>query len=469
MEAHDFNGEHQPDLKLLVKRYEGMLLEGGVSFMEADSFLMLIDYYEEVNNNKLALNTLVHGLEQHPYSTSLYIRKAQLLCEEEFYVEALMALDTAIVYSPSELDIYLTKADIFLRMLEYNKAIDTLSISKSYASGVDLADIFILESTVHETKKDYPSAIKCLKRALKADAENEIALNHLWGIYDLSFEYSKSVDFHTKFLNDHPYSYWAWFNLGLSYTNIGMLEKAVEAFDYAIVINERFEPAYHYYIDTLIGLEAYDDALRYLDEYLNLFEADAQVWFQVGQCHEFKQSYKDAIFYYSKALSTNNLNGRVYHSIGNCYMMENIWDLAKEAYVHAYKVNNFNEEYCLSLADTYDVLEDSEKAHEFYHKAIAIAPKDLNVWIHYIEFLMDEQNYSIALETLEEAQAQINDVILDYAVAAVLLESGQRQEGFVQLGKALAEDYEAHKHFYQIAPSLKDDQAIRSLIMHYQS
>ena len=41
--------------------------------------------------------------------------------------------------------------------------------------------------------------------------------------------------------------------------------------------------------------------------------------------------------------------------------------------------------------------------------------------------------------------------ILNYAVAAVLLESGQRQEGFVQLGKALAEDFDAHKHFYQIA------------------
>lgn len=468
MEAHDFNGEHQPDLKLLVKRYEGMLQQGGVTFMEADSFLMLIDYYEEVNNNKLALNTLVYALEQHPYSTSLYIRKAQLLCEEEYYLEALRALDVAIVYSPSEIDIYLTKADIYLRRLDYSKALDVLLSAKTYASGVDLADILILESTVHETKKDYKAALKCLKYALKQDPGNEIALNRLWGVYDINFEYSESIEFHTKFIDQHPYSYWAWFNLGLSYINVGMLEKAVEAFDYTIVINERFEPAYHYYVDALIGLESFDEALRYLDEYMELFEPDAQIWFQIGQCHEFKQSFKDAIFYYSKALNTNNLNGRVYHSIGNCYMMENIWDLAKEAYTQAYQVNNFNEEFCLSLADTYDVLENSEKAHEYYHKAIAIAPKDLNIWIHYVEFLMDEENYAIALEILEEAQAQISDVILDYAVAAVLLESGQRQEGFVQLGKALAADFEAHKHFYQIAPSLKEDQAIRSLILHYR-
>jgi tetratricopeptide (TPR) repeat protein len=468
MEAHDFNGEHQPDLKLLVKRYEGMLQDGGISFLEADSFLMLIDYYEEVDNNKLALNTLVHALEQHPFSTSLYVRKAQLLCEEAYYQQALKALDLAIVYSPSELDIYLTKADIFLRTLEYNKALDILSLAKDFARGVDLADIYILESTIYETKKEYTKAIKSLKLALKHDPNSDIALNRIWCVFDLSFEYSKSIDYHCKFIDKYPYSYWAWFNLGMSYSNVGMLEKAAEAFDYAIVINENFEPAYHYYIDVLIGLESFDLALRYLDEYTQIFEADAQIWYQKGQCYEFKQQFKNAISFYAKALETDNINGRVYHSIGNCYMMQHIWDLAKEAYLQAYQVNNFNEDYCLSLADTYDVLEDSDKAHEFYHKAIAIAPKDLNIWIHYVEFLMDEENYSLALEILEEAQAHISDVILDYAVAAVLLESGQRQEGFVLLGKALTVDYEAHKHFYQIAPTLKEDSAIQSLILHYQ-
>ena len=81
MEAHEFNGDHQRDLKLLVKRYEGMLLSGGVSFLEADSFLMLSDYYEDESNFNLALDVMSHAIEQHPFSTSLFIRKAQLLSE----------------------------------------------------------------------------------------------------------------------------------------------------------------------------------------------------------------------------------------------------------------------------------------------------------------------------------------------------------------------------------------------------
>ena len=107
----------------------------------------------------------------------------------------------------------------------------------------------------------------------------------------------------------------------------------------------------------------------------------------------------------------------------------------------------------MSLAEVYDVLENSEKAHEFYHKALALAPKDVNIWVHYIEFLIDEESYSIAFEMLDEARKFNDDVILDYAYAAVLLESGQRQEGFVVLGQALIENYEMHEQFFLIAPN----------------
>ncbi len=469
MEAHDFNGEHQPDLKLLVKRYEGMLHEGGISFLEADSFLMLTDYYEEQNNFDQALDVLIHAIRQHPFSPSLFIRKAQLLTEQEKYDLAFNALESALIFSPSELDIYLTKADIYLRMFEQNKAMDVLNIAKNYARGVDLADIYVLESTISETSKDYHSAIKSLKKSLRLDPNNEIAISRLWGVYDLSGDYANAITFHIKFINSNPYSFWAWFNLGLAYLNVGMIEKAADAFDYSIVINERFEPAYHYYIDTLIGLEEYDQALRYLNEYQDFFKPDAQIWFHLGQCYEYKSEFKKAISYYTKALDLNNLSGRVYHCIGNCYMMQNIWDLAKEAYLQAYAVNKYNEEFCLSLADTYDVLDDKDKAHSFYHKAIAIAPKEVEIWIHYIEFLMDDQSYSIALEMLQEAKEQIDDIVLDYAKAAVLLESGKRHEGFIVLGKALTDNFEAHNNLFQIAPTLKEDLSISAFIEHYKN
>ncbi|BDS14402.1 tetratricopeptide repeat protein [Aureispira anguillae] len=468
MEAHDYDGEHQPDLKLLVQRYEEMLREGGISFLEIDSFLMLADYYEESSQFKQALGVLSQAMKQHPFSASLYIRKAQIFTEQEQYEFAFEALESAIIYEPSDLDIYLTKADIYMRMFDQKNAIKVIQIAKKYANPEEVADLYILESTIYETKKDYINALKYLKKALWRDPKNDIALSRISGLYDLTKSYSESISFHLKLINKQPYSYWAWYNLGLAYMQIGSLKEAAEAFDYAIVINEQFEPAYHYYIDCYIGLEEYDLALRYLGEYQDFFESDAEIWYRFGQCYEYKHQYAVARKNYSKALEYNSLNGLVYYNIGNCYVEENEWHLAEKAFLQAYSVNRFNAEFCLSLADTYDALENSDKAHEFYHKALAIEPKEVGIWIHYIEFLIDEESYAVASEMLDEAREYVDSVLLDYAQAAVLIESGQRQEGFIVLGRALLDNYTIHTYIYQIAPRLKQDPNLASFILSYK-
>jgi len=467
MEAHDYDGDHQPDLKLLVQRYEEMLREGGISFLEVDSFLMLSNYYEEKNNFDLALDALGHAMEQHPFSAALYIRKGQILSEQERYSEAFSALEMAIIYEPSDLDIYLTKTDIHMRMFEQDKALDALQIAKDYASKEELADLYILESTIYETKKDYHSSINYLKKALQKDPSNDIALSRLWVVFDLTNEYTDAITYHINFINENPYSYWAWYNLGLAYLNIGLYEKAAEAFDYSIVINERFEPAYHSYADSLIILGEYDLAMRYLNEYQDFFEPDAELWYRLGQCYEFKKEYKTARLHYSKALNFNTLGGRVYYNIGTCYADEESWILAEKSFLQAYATDRFNEEFCLALGDTYDALENSDKAHEFYHKALALAPKEVNIWIHYIEFLLDEENYSVAIEMLQEAREYVDDLILDYAEAAVLLEAGQRQQGFVVLGQALIENYGMHIHMFDISPKLEEDANVKAFILQY--
>lgn len=468
MEAFDEDKEHEFDLKLLVQQYEEMLRKDTVSFLELDRFLMLSEYYEQEEQLVLALGVIVHAMKQHPYSASLLVRKAQLLCEQQQYEVALELLETATLYEPSDLDIYLTKADVYMRMLQPDKALKAIRGARSYVSEEELPDIFLLESTIYETLKDYTNALKYLKRALKKDPSNDIALSRIWNIYDATRDYADAVAFHIDFINENPYSHWAWYNLGVAYVYVGSLEKAAEAFDYAIVINDQFEIAYHYYIDCLIELEDLDLALRYLNEYLEIFEPDAEILYRFGQCYELREEYSKAREYHVQALQISNLGGRVYYSIGNCYMEEDIWDLAEKAFMQAYEVDNFNEVFCLALADAYDVLDNSEKAHEFYHKALAIAPKDANIWVHYIEFLIDEESYVVAFEMLDEARKLIEDVILDYAYAAVLLESGQRQEGFVVLGQALMDNFELHNQFFQIAPNLEDDETIVAFIMNYK-
>lgn len=468
MEAHDYNGEHQPDLKFLVQQYEAMLQDGGISFLEIDSFLRLTDYYEEDNRFNLAFEVLTYAIQQHPFSASLYIRKAQILCEQESYQQAFEALDQAIIYEPSDLDIYLTKADIYMRLFKQDKAIKVIDQALQYANAEDFADLYILKSTIYETKNDYTNALLYLKKALFKDPNNEIALSRLWGIYDANKDYADAINFHLKFIDRAPYSYWAWYNLGLAYMYMGLVEKASEAFDYAIVINEQFEPAYLCYIDCLIVLNDLKTAKRYLGEYLNIFEVDAEIWYRMGQCFEQQSNYAKAIHYYTKALEFSTLDGLIFHRIGNCYIEEEKWHLAEQAFLQAYDANKQNANFCLSLADTYDALEIPDKAYQFYHKALVINPEDIDIWIHYIEFLIDEEAHDTALEVLEEAKKYVEDVLIDYALAAVLLDAGKRQEGFLVLGQALLDHYDLHQHIFHIAPQLEKDAELATFILRYK-
>lgn len=468
MDAYDSNGQASPELRLLLEQYETKAERGEVPYWEQESFLMLIDYYDDKMEIDKALELTYAATEQHQYSAVLQIRKAQLLIEKDRFDSAAQALEKATLFEPSNIEIYLTKCDLYMRQNNPDQALEVLSEARYLADGEDLADLYILKATIHEIQNEYQPSIHYLKKALKIDPKNTLALNRLWIAQDMEGNHKDAIEFHLDFVNEHPYSYWAWYNLGLAYNAVGLLEKATEAFDYAIVINDQFEPAYHDYIVNLLKLEEYEVALRYLSEYQTFFEPDAEIWYRLGLCYESLQKYSEARDFYYKALEINSLNGEVYYHIGNCLVEEDQLAKAIEAYLQAYEADKKNATFCLTLADTYDADGNSEAAHEYYQTALKLAPKELEVWTHYLEFLIDEELYEIALQILEMAKEFTNDALLQCVHAAILLESGNRKEGFVLLGEILAEDEEAVEQLFEIAPDLEEDEEVQQFIRDYK-
>ena len=90
--------EEQEDIKLLVSRYEEMLTNEGIGFFEKKQFTQLINYYEARDKTKQALYVIENALEQHPFSATFYIRKAQFLIDANKEPEALDLLEQAEIY-----------------------------------------------------------------------------------------------------------------------------------------------------------------------------------------------------------------------------------------------------------------------------------------------------------------------------------------------------------------------------------
>src|ERR1700746_1276147 len=100
--------------------------------------------------------------------------------------------------------------------------------------------------------------------------ENEVALYELAFCYELNGQSEESVKYYTDFVDKHPYTSTAWFNLGVPYNRMGMYEKAIDAYDYSIAIQDDFASAYFNKANSLANLNRLDEAIEVYKETLKV-------------------------------------------------------------------------------------------------------------------------------------------------------------------------------------------------------
>ena len=71
--------EDRESLKELLQQYRNLKLGRQHQFLEEESFLRIIDYFDEKDNVKEALEAVEIGLSQFPFASALMIKKADLL------------------------------------------------------------------------------------------------------------------------------------------------------------------------------------------------------------------------------------------------------------------------------------------------------------------------------------------------------------------------------------------------------
>jgi tetratricopeptide (TPR) repeat protein len=466
---YDYNDNPEGlNVKDLVLQYEGMLAKGSSIFLDSDAFQDLIDYYEDQYEYPKALQAIEHAVVNYPFSAVFHIRKAQLLLEEDRIDDANAALHIAKLYEPTNVDVFLTEAEILHQSEDYKAALKMLESAMLYADGNDLEDIYLLEASIFESQEDYESSFKSLVKVLEQNPSNEMAYSRLWMCMELTESYEEGVEVSLKIIDRAPYSYWAWYNLGHAYMQLGLYEKAFEAYDYSIVINEDFEFAYRDVIACLFRLENYELAKRYVQDYKDLFDTDAEVLLWEGECHEYSGEYEKARSFYADAMKIDSLEGRLHYRMGVTYANEENWRLAQRAFEKAYDQNKDSEEYCIALAEVYNQLDEVQLAYSFFKKAIVISPEETITWISYLEFLIDEEDFETAIEALSDARRYNTDVLFDFCEVALNILSGSRKEGILQF-MLLLENGEDYQKLYDLAPDLEKDLEISTLIHSYRN
>jgi len=392
--------------------------------------------------------------------------KLLLLLKQEH--QALQILDQIDAFAPNELATDLLRAEAFASLGLFDHALAILDPLKKDSNGPELSDIYLTIALIHEYQEDYECMFYALHTALEEDPGNTEALRKMWYCMEVSKKYEESILLHLAVIDEAPYTDLAWYNLAHAYAYLGQYEEAVDAFEFAFVINPSFEFAYRDCAEICFETKRFEKALDYYKDVLDKFEADQDLYLRIGQCYQHLGQLSMAKYFLNTALQLDPLNDEVFFHLGECHALENKWEEAIAAYKAAIHIEDKREEYFSGLAEVYYQQGKWEKAQRAFEKATEIAPESTQYWIQYACFLMETGQHVQALEVLEEAELYAVGMELTYCRVACLFAMGHRQEALVQLSNALGEDFFMHDSLFSLLPHLELDQEVKAVIAAFQ-
>jgi tetratricopeptide (TPR) repeat protein len=458
------------EIRDLLQQFENLKTGQSHAFLDEDSFELIIDYYDEHDELPNAMAAAEIAIEQFPYSSSLLLKKANLLIESKKYQEAMDMLEKAAILDSTDINLYILQTDVYLAMNQHQKAAALLEEQISVFEGEDKTELLLELADVYDDCEEFDKVFDCLKLTLEHAPNNEEALHKICFWTEFTGRNEESIRLHTAIIDEHPYNQLAWFNLGTAYQGLKLYEKAIDAYQYAIVIDEKFDYAYRNMGDAYIRLRKYGDAIDVLKKHLEIAKPEDVIYEAIGHCYDRQKKYTQARYYYRKASHLSPTNDKLYYKIGAAYMMENNWENAIKSILSAIKINKNNAEYLMALGDCYLELDRNKEALIHLLAAVRLRPSSANTWLEFIAGLYRSGFYEEALTQLDAATRKVgHKPVFAYCRAAVCIATGQFKEGLLQLENALQESPKHLKKMLAIDPTLLQHPGVLELIAKYKT
>jgi tetratricopeptide (TPR) repeat protein len=457
--------EHE-DMEDLLKTYEKIRSGRGGGFLSEESFERIIDHFDDQDSLTKAMEAADIGMSQFPFSSSLLVKKADLLIATREYDLALDFLDKAEILDRNDIDIVILRTDAYLALDMQDKAVELLESAILYFEGDDRIDLLFELADVYDDYEAFEKIFDCLKLILEYDPNNEEALYKICFWTDFTGRNEESIALHLKIIEDFPYNELAWFNLAAAYQGLNLFEKAIDAYQYAIVINEKFDYAYRNMADALMRLRRYKEAIESLEKVIELARPEDLIYQAIGYCYEKIKNYAQARFYYRKASHLNPDDARLYVKVAGTYMRENNFLQAAKHLDMALRIKRLDPEFNLSMGECQVKLGKPKEAVHYFLSVVSAKPRNIKGWEALIRVLFNSGSYTEAAKQLQAARLRLGEKpMLNYYESAILLATGKIKEGMQLLEKSIEKYPKQLRAFLKLYPSAVKYNQVVELIL----
>lgn len=454
-----------------VQKYEEQLKKNKPLFFDTHTFEDLISYYEMRGALNKALGATDYAISIYPFSASFLVKKASLLMQQKKLSKAMTLLNAAEAIEPGEIGVYLLRSDIYLIRENHEEALKEIRKAMDITEEEQMPDLWLELADVYEDWGKTDEVFDCIKTSILLDPENEEALNRMWYAVEISRRYEDSVEFHKNLLEEFPYSYLAWQNLGQAYYFLNLFEKAVESYEFVMAINETYDLAYRDCAEAHFKLKNFHQSIECYQKAIHYSRPSEELYFCIGECYERMKDFGKARLHYRKVLNLSPQFAYAHYRIGLTYRAEKQFHSSLIYLSKAIRFDDTKVTFLLSAARVATLLDDEGELIFINQKLLSIISKvkGLKAYEQIIQLLLELNLNDVALETISKVeQSKSHSVNLTLLKSVAAFKEGWTNYGLELFSQVLFEDATKAKMFFRMLPELRSDEEVLRIIDIYR-
>ena len=285
---------------------------------------------------------------------------------------------------------------------------------------------------------NYDQALSSLDKALDLNLPDHqpTILVDKGNIYFDTFDYQNAISFYEKALNLDPQFTSAFYNIALSYENLGNYARAEVYYNKILEIFPEDLKVLLNMGNIFVTTKKLDEALKYYEKVLVLdpknydahYGIGATLWEMVrklepeGKQKEFvNKKCEEALEHFNKALGSTKNTANVYNGIGNINFELKKYDEALKNYQKALEIEPTEVFVLNNKGATLLKLNNIEEAITVYEKAIDLDPYNMPSQLTLVEILLLSEQYKKVEESTKELITKNSNTTYHFIINVIMI------------------------------------------------
>ncbi|MDR0969033.1 MAG: tetratricopeptide repeat protein [Lentimicrobiaceae bacterium] len=444
------NWEDDFQIELLTARFEKMIEEGSPVYFDAEEFEVLIDYYQDEYDDENAALALEYALTLFPDNNNLLIKKARQYAVESDFDKAMNLLQSIEKSQHDNPDFYFARGNVFFMMSEYKRAISEYKKAADLLEVFECEEVYYVLSCSYENMGDYEHALFYLKKALALSKEIEVQYEDAFYFFERTNMLVEGCEFFEEATNKYPYNKQVWSFLGQLYAERLMFDEAIDKFDFAIAIDEKDKNLYYHKAFVYEHQNRYREAIGVYNDMIDLNIDRAQGYACIGKCFIKMNDPLNALTFFKKAIKADGTLPDPWIGIALIFRKDDKLTEAIKYVEHALHLSPSDWDSNLLLTRLYLQTDRIDDAEKHFEKMMKESDKPEEFFIEYIEFFLQQNDYTEAFDRCVLAVENFPDSApLLYYAAGICFLMKNDTSAFLALEKALLLDYFGYESFLE--------------------